>query len=508
MIKLPPEITKDLNYIDAVADDLQMKLYVVGGFPRDLVMGTGITDETDLDVTEAHGNAFDLAFFVSAKYNLMEPTVYESSGTAFVKMPSGRDVEFHNAFFNVPHIIDQLYSMGVEPTPLNKDIYSRDFTINTLLFDPDTGKIIDLTGRGVSDIENRILMTPLEPRKSLSINPKNILRGIRFVVQFGLTIDEDYEREIPRFLPYLIQFLKENPDSTMVQRTVKKTMESNREKAMELYERYGLLEHLPPSIDIQQEIKEEIFGTTISPVASIKEAQTPMMNRLIKEREKHKAYMRRKKREQTDKSKKKFKILERARTGYYLDNPEPDFVNQRKVDKSNKILNYVRDKSAAKKDTGWFRIAQEGLEATDYGMPTQMVQDTSEMLEGIEEVQEEGQATSSQNDLMLFIEEFSSENGINEDQAQQTYVYISSPGFLSDAGEIGYDAENISNNLVMPQKTLPLENQTAINNLQEVERVFGRNRQLMDRMLRFVDSNGNTWQSFISPSMDREAPVE
>ena len=64
MIKLPPEITKDLNYIDAVADDLQMKLYVVGGFPRDLVMGTGITDETDLDVTEAHGNAFDLAFFV------------------------------------------------------------------------------------------------------------------------------------------------------------------------------------------------------------------------------------------------------------------------------------------------------------------------------------------------------------------------------------------------------------------------------------------------------------
>ena len=68
MINIPENIKKDIDRINVVAKDLQMKLYVVGGFPRDLVSGEGITNETDLDVTEANGNAFDLAFFVSAKY--------------------------------------------------------------------------------------------------------------------------------------------------------------------------------------------------------------------------------------------------------------------------------------------------------------------------------------------------------------------------------------------------------------------------------------------------------
>jgi tRNA nucleotidyltransferase/poly(A) polymerase len=337
MIELPPEIKKDIDKIDTVAKDLQMKVYIVGGFPRDIVMGKGINEDTDLDITEAYGNAFDLAFFVSAKYNLMEPQIYESTGTAFVKMESGRDVEFHNAFFNVPHIIDQLYSIDIEPTPLNKDIYSRDFTINTLLFDPDSGKILDITGNGISDIENRILRTPLSPSKILSRSPKNILRGIRFTVEFGLKVDEEYERTVPQFIPNLVEFLKENPNSQMVIRTVKKTFQANPEQAIAEYEKYGLMEHIPHTEEMNKTIKNKMFGTTISPVA-----QTRMIDHLMKERDKHKSYMRRKKREKTDRTKEKFEILDRAKSGYYTNNPEPEFLKDRKIDKNNKILNYVR----------------------------------------------------------------------------------------------------------------------------------------------------------------------
>jgi len=337
MINLPPEIKKDIDKIDAVAKDLQMKVYIVGGFPRDIVMGNGVNEDTDVDITEAYGNAFDLAFFVSAKYDLIEPVIYESSGTAFVKMESGRDVEFHNAFFNVPHIIDQLYAIDVEPTPLNKDIYSRDFTINTLLFDPDSGNIIDLTGKGIADIENRILRTPLSPTKILARSCKNILRGIRFAVEFRLKVDEEYERAVPQFIPDLIEFMKENPNSQMVIRTVKKTFQANPQQAFEEYEKYGLMEYLPHTEEMNKIIKKRMFGTTISPVA-----QTRMIDHLIKERDKHKAYMRRKKREKTERTKEKFEILDRAKSGYYTNNPEPEFLKNRKIDKNNKILNYVR----------------------------------------------------------------------------------------------------------------------------------------------------------------------
>jgi hypothetical protein len=60
------------------------------------------------------------------------------------------------------------------------------------------------------------------------------------------------------------------------------------------------------------------------------------------ERDKHKAYMRRKKREKTERTKEKFEILDRAKSGYYTNNPEPEFLKNRKIDKNNKILNYVR----------------------------------------------------------------------------------------------------------------------------------------------------------------------
>ena len=326
MINIPQEIQTDLRQIEVVANDLKMKAYVVGGFPRDIVMGIEITNESDLDLTEANGNAFDLAFFVAAKYNLPEPQIYELSGTAMIIMPSGRMIEFHNAYHNVSHIIDQLYVMGVEPTPINKDVFSRDFTINTLLFDIETQEIIDLTGKGIEDIRNRYLRTPLTPAKTLAIEPKRLLRGMRFEVQFDMRVDPAYEKEIPNFLPYLVSFMQTHPDSKMVRATVEKTFQANPQKALEEFKKWDLIKFLPKTDEMDKVLKGDLFGMSVTPAASsyfdpIKTAQTRMIQYLMQEREKHKAYMRRKRREEAQKREEKFDILEKAKTGYYTNNP-------------------------------------------------------------------------------------------------------------------------------------------------------------------------------------------
>jgi hypothetical protein len=320
MINLPPYIQEDLGKIINVANDLKMKTYIVGGFPRDLVAGIGVTNETDLDITEKNGNAFDLAFFVAAKYDLKEPKIYEVSGTALVVMPSGRMVEFHNAFHNVPHIIDQLYILGIEPKPINKDVYARDFTINTLLFDPDNGKILDITGRGIPDIKNKVLQTPLPARKVLSYDPRRILRGIRLAIQFDLKYDKDYEKEAYNFIPALIDIMVKHPNSKMIERTVAKAFQINSDIAYKEFSKFGLINYIPKSDELDKYIKEKFLGKTIVPVSinpTKKLAQTKMMQRLMEEREKHKDYIRRKRREKRNETLNTMEILEKARSGEY-----------------------------------------------------------------------------------------------------------------------------------------------------------------------------------------------
>ena len=66
----------------------------------------------------------------------------------------------------------------VEPGNLYDDLSRRDFTVNALAKDPDTGEIIDYFG-GLEDIKKKLLRTPLPP---FDDDPLRILRGIRFSI--------------------------------------------------------------------------------------------------------------------------------------------------------------------------------------------------------------------------------------------------------------------------------------------------------------------------------------
>ena len=69
-------------------------------------------------------------------------------------------------------------------------MYRRDFCCNALYVN-EHDEIIDLTGYGVSDIENKILRTPLETNKTLLDDPLRIFRAIRFAITKGFTFHHD-----------------------------------------------------------------------------------------------------------------------------------------------------------------------------------------------------------------------------------------------------------------------------------------------------------------------------
>ena len=66
----------------------------------------------------------------------------------------------------------------------------RDLTINALFYNVHTRRVEDLTERGLSDLRERRIRTPLEPQRTFLDDPLRVLRCVRFAARLGYTLDE------------------------------------------------------------------------------------------------------------------------------------------------------------------------------------------------------------------------------------------------------------------------------------------------------------------------------
>ena len=70
-----------------------------------------------------------------------------------------------------------------------EDASRRDSTVNALFFNLQTSEIEDYTGRGLQDMELKLLKTPLSPYQTFKDDPLRVLRTIRFASRLGYRID-------------------------------------------------------------------------------------------------------------------------------------------------------------------------------------------------------------------------------------------------------------------------------------------------------------------------------
>ncbi|MHB9097534.1 MAG: CCA tRNA nucleotidyltransferase [Syntrophales bacterium] len=70
-----------------------------------------------------------------------------------------------------------------------EDVRRRDFTVNGLLMDPETGRIIDHVG-GCRDIERRLIRTIGDPEERFAEDHLRMLRAVRFAATLGFVIEE------------------------------------------------------------------------------------------------------------------------------------------------------------------------------------------------------------------------------------------------------------------------------------------------------------------------------
>ncbi|RMH58056.1 MAG: CCA tRNA nucleotidyltransferase [Candidatus Hydrogenedentota bacterium] len=100
---------------------------------------------------------------------------------------------------------DGPYSDGRRPdsvtfTTLENDIHRRDFTVNALAANPETGDVIDHVG-GLEDLKRKIIRTVGDPRRRFSEDRLRLIRAVRFAHTLKFSIEEETFRALEEMAP-------------------------------------------------------------------------------------------------------------------------------------------------------------------------------------------------------------------------------------------------------------------------------------------------------------------
>jgi tRNA nucleotidyltransferase/poly(A) polymerase len=194
-MEIPQKYEQIVQKIVETAKENAFNVYIVGGFVRDLILKV---EPKDLDImvepqnadADAKNAGINLARAISQKYNLGNPVIFEMFGTAKL-IVDGEGVEF--VMPRKEYYVDNSRNPQTDIGSLEQDALRRDFTVNALFLDLSTLKVLDLTGKGLEDIKNKILRVT-DGNSAETIfrqDPLRILRAFRFSGQLGFSIENN-----------------------------------------------------------------------------------------------------------------------------------------------------------------------------------------------------------------------------------------------------------------------------------------------------------------------------
>jgi tRNA nucleotidyltransferase (CCA-adding enzyme) len=242
--RLPAKIVDILQNAGKVADGLDCRVYVVGGFVRDLILRYA---NLDIDmVVEGDGIAFAGAF---AKRFGCKIKSYERFGTAVVVFPDGFKLDIATArieFYERPGSLPT-----VELSSLKLDLYRRDFTINTLavaLNQNKFGELIDFFGaqKDIKDKAIRVLHN-----LSFVEDPTRVFRAIRFEQRYGFTMSKHTQGLIKNAVK--LNLLKRISGERLLNEVMAILEEEHLLRSIGRIKEFDLIKFIHPDINLNKE---------------------------------------------------------------------------------------------------------------------------------------------------------------------------------------------------------------------------------------------------------------
>jgi poly(A) polymerase len=185
------KIDELLSNIENVARSNKINTpYIVGGIPRDRILGkrSGKSSIKDIDITTG---SKDSLFLAEALHRSMPESKYRTYDDGHASLDlAGIHIDF-SSHFVAAGVEEELRKMGkTNLSSMKLELYSRDFTMNTLLESLDFTSIYDLTGEAIGDIQAGLIRCPINPEITISVDPRRILRAIKFATKFDFKIDD------------------------------------------------------------------------------------------------------------------------------------------------------------------------------------------------------------------------------------------------------------------------------------------------------------------------------
>ena len=240
-----------LDYIKQLVQgsEFEGKTFLAGGAVRDELMGKQIKD-IDIVVSLPYGG-IKFAEWITRKtgvyHNGANPVIFPKFGTAKFNF---RNKEFGDVDIEVVMTRGEKYEKGsrkpeVVYADLKDDAFRRDLTVNSLFKDVVTGEILDLTGRGRSDIEKGVVRTPLDPDQTFQDDPLRMLRAIRFAVKYNWKMPKSLAEALKKNSESLQTISKER-----IRDELNKILVTNSpDKGLELLSYSGLNRYILPELD-------------------------------------------------------------------------------------------------------------------------------------------------------------------------------------------------------------------------------------------------------------------
>ena len=167
------------------------RVYVVGGFVRDLLMGNE-PDDIDLLIEGDINAGIEFAEWFCKTNNIYEkdvnPIVYGLYGTAMFQF-LGEKIECVAP--RSEKYKENSRNPEVTSCTIIDDCFRRDFTINSMFISISTGELLDYSGNGLNDLRDGVIRSTSDPHIIFTQDSLRMLRCIRFATRFNFVIDDD-----------------------------------------------------------------------------------------------------------------------------------------------------------------------------------------------------------------------------------------------------------------------------------------------------------------------------
>ena len=217
------------------------KAYFVGGCVRDGLLGRQVKDY-DI-VTDAAPSQVIPLFTASRHVGAHFGVVVVKAGEYGVEVATFRS--------------DHSYRDGRRPDSVSfendpgKDVLRRDFTINALLEDPETGEILDYTG-GRKDLRQRLIRAIGDPEARFAEDHLRMLRAVRFAAGLEFDIEPSTLAAIRTNAAGIGRIAAERVRDELVRILT----EGGARRGFELLDESGLLEIILPEISAMKGVEQ------------------------------------------------------------------------------------------------------------------------------------------------------------------------------------------------------------------------------------------------------------